>query len=479
MTKQTAPSSDTPSVSSVPKKPPPAELVEGSVPKSIMRLLVPMVIGLIAVISQPVVDTFFVGLLGTAELAAMAYIFPVAFIISSLLIGIGVGATAVLARQFGAGQIETVKQSVTHTFLLGFFVVGINSAILLPLQDTLFGALGAEPSLLPLISEYMTVYLLGMMVMVPPMIGGAALRAKGDVKLSSAIMMVAAGANAVFDPILIFGWGPIPALGFEGAALASLASNFFASLLALFFMVRGDRLIELGLGTRAQLVSNWKKVLHVGAPSALTNSISPLSAIALVAIVSRFGQEAVAGWGVASRIEMLALIIPLSLSACIGPFVGQNMGAGRIDRMREAMRFAYTAGALYCLFISGVMLFFARDLAAVFDDNPQTVDYATRYLFAVSFSYPLYAFIMITAGAFNALGIPRPNMVLYSMKLLAIYLPCAWFGAHYFAFSGIVGAAILSNVIPGLASIWWYRKHFPKPRDTHAFQDAAAEPVGV
>jgi putative MATE family efflux protein len=447
-----------------PAKSPPAELVEGPVPKAIMRLLLPMVIGLIAVISQPVVDTYFVGLLGTAELAAMAYIFPVAFIISSILIGVGIGATAVLARQFGAGQLDSVKLSISHTFLLGFLTVAVTSAILLPLQDYLFGALGADPSLLPLISEYMTVYLLGMVVMVPPMIGGSALRAKGDVKLSSAIMMVAAGANAIFDPLLIFGWGPIPALGFQGAALASLASNFLASLLAFFFMVRGDRLIEFSFGSKAELKENWKKVLHVGAPSALTNSISPISAIALVAIVSRFGQEAVAGWGVASRIEMLALIIPLSLSACIGPFVGQNMGAGRVDRMREGMRFAFLAGGGYCVFIFGIMLLVARDLATIFDDNPQTIYYATSYLLAVSASYPLYAFIMITAGAFNALGIPRPNMVLYSMKLLAIYLPCAWFGAQYFGFFGIVGAAILSNVVPGVVALWWYRKHFPKPR---------------
>lgn len=451
-----------------------AELIEGPVAKSILRLVIPMIIGLVAGISQPLVDTYFVGLLGTAELAAMAYIFPVAFIISSILIGLGIGATAVLSRQIGAGEWDDVKQSVFHTVLLGFVAVIILSAILLPLQKPLFRLIGADAQLLPLISDYMTVYLAGMIVMVPPMIGSSAFRAKGDVKISSAIMITSAAANMVLDPLLIFGYGPIPALGFQGAALASIGANLLAGATAMFFLLRGDSLISFSIGSRQQLMNNWRKTLHVGAPSALTNSISPLSAITLVSIVSQFGQEAVAGWGVSNRIEMLALIIPLSLSACIGPFVGQNMGAGRVDRMREAMRFAYICAGSYSVLLFVVMIFFANDMAAVFDDNPATALYASRYLVPVSASYALYSFIMITAGAFNALGIPRPNMVLYTLKLLGIYLPCAYFGSKYYGFNGVIAAAILSNVLPGLVALYWYKARFPKPHSAASGGAAAA-----
>ncbi|MEM9878031.1 MAG: MATE family efflux transporter [Pseudomonadota bacterium] len=440
------------------------ELVKGPVPTALMRLLLPMIVGLLAVISQPVIDTYFVALLGTRELAAMAYIFPVAFVISSILIGIGVGATAVLARQFGAGNLTEARATVFHTLLLGVIAVAIGAAVLIPFQTTLFRALGASEELLPLISEYMDVFLIGLFTMALPMLGSTSLRAKGEVKLSSLIMIVVAVVNAVLDPVLIFGFGPIPALGFKGAALASVASNFAASTMAIYLLRRGDQLLRFDMHSRDLLMENWRKVLHVGLPSALTNSISPLSGMVLVIIVARFGEAAVAGWGVAVRIEMLAIIIPLAMSACIGPFVGQNMGAGRVDRMREAMRFSFFSATVYCLFIFLIMLFFAPQIVALFDDTPATIQFTSGYLIAVSASYPLYAFIMITTGAFNALGVPRPNMVLYSLKLLVIYLPCAWYGAEYFGFNGVVAAAVISNVVPGIAALLWYRAQFPKVR---------------
>lgn len=455
-----------------------ANLTQGPVPKAVMRLVLPMIFGLIAIISQPVVDTYFIGLLGTAELAAMAYIFPIAFITSSVLIGLGIGATAVLARQIGADKWDEVKQTVLHMFILGFLSVAILSAILLPLQTHIFKALGADETLLQLIADYMNVYLAGLVFMVPPMLASSALRSNGDIKLSSGVMLVLALANMVLDPLLIFGLGPIPALGFQGAALATILSNVLAGVFAMYFILRGDRLIDFALGTRAQMIANWKRILHVGAPAAMTNSIAPISAVALISIVSQFGQEAIAGWGVASRIEMLALILPLALSACIGPFVGQNMGAGRIDRMREAMRFAYLIAAIYCIIIFALMAFFADDLARLFDDAAGTVAVAELYLVAVAASYAFYSFIMITAGAFNALGMPRPNMVLYSLKLLGIYLPVAWFGSAYFGFKGVVFAAILSNVVPGIAALLWYRARFPKDRQPGgaAAPDAALAP---
>ncbi|MEO0412094.1 MAG: MATE family efflux transporter [Pseudomonadota bacterium] len=452
--------SDTPAAKPVA----PPRLTQGPVLSSLLKLVVPMIIGLIAVISQPVIDTYFVGLLGTRELAAMAYIFPVAFIVSSVLIGIGIGATAVISRSIGASDWSDVQHATLHTFLLALAATVGVAALLLPLQDQVFQLLGADETLIPLIKDYMSVYLAGMAIMGPSMISSSALRARGDVTWSSLIMIISAVTNAILDPLFIFGWEFIPALGLRGAAIASLAANLFAGAAGMALLLRGDRMIALDLGGFDLMKQNWKRILHVGLPSALTNSITPISAAILVAIVSDFGEAAVAGWGVASRIEMMALIIPLALSACIGPFVGQNMGAGKIQRMRDAMRLAFLLAAGYALLIWAVLAVFAQPIAGAFDDNPDTIAYAATYLMAAPGAYPLYAFLMITAGAFNALGIPRPNMVLYTLKLVVIYLPVALYAAPRFGFEGVVAANVLSNVIPGVLAVIWYKVRFPRPK---------------
>ncbi|MEM9287724.1 MAG: MATE family efflux transporter [Pseudomonadota bacterium] len=442
-----------------------AKLTEGSVTKGLLSLVIPMVIGIVAVISQPVVDTYFVGLLGTRELAAMAYIFPVSFILSSVLIGIGVGATAVIARQIGSGDWAVVQVATLHTLLLAVAMSLVIAALLWPLQSIIFQVLGADASLIPVILDYMYVYLIGMIGMVPAMISSSALRSKGDVTLSSGIMILSAATNAALDPLLIFGWGPIPALGFQGAALASIAANLLAGALGIALLLRGDRMLGLVVGPLDGLIDNWKRILHVGLPSAVTNSISPISAAFLVSIVSQFGEAAVAAWGVSIRVEMLALVLALALSACIGPFVAQNMGAGRIDRMRAAMRLAFTLGTAYSILVWAVLSLFAEPIASAFDDNPDTILYAVRYLETAPAAYAFYTFIMITAGAFNALSIPRPNMVLYSLKLIGIYLPLAWYAAPRYGFDGVIVASIVSNVIPGIGAIIWYKARFPKIRE--------------
>ncbi|MEM7569836.1 MAG: MATE family efflux transporter [Pseudomonadota bacterium] len=451
-------------------------MTQGPVVPSLLKLVIPMVIGLIAVISQPVVDTYFIGLLGTRELAAMAYIFPVAFIVSSVLIGIGVGATAVISRSIGSADWSEVQFATLHTFLLAMVATALVAALLLPFQGILFRLMGADEALLGPIKDYMTVYLSGMIITAPAMISSSALRAKGDVAWSSAVMFLLAIFNTIFDPIFIFGWGFVPALGLQGAAIASVLANLIAGIAGVALLLRGERMIALQLGGMELLKTNWKRILHVGLPSAVTNSITPISAAILVSIVSRFGEAAVAGWGVASRIEILALILPLALSACIGPFIGQNMGAGRIDRMREAMRAAFLLGAGYSVLVWAVLAFFAQPIAGAFDSNPDTIAYAASYLTAAPAAYAFYAFLMITTGAFNALGMPRPNMVLYTLKLLVIYLPIALYAAPRYGFEGIVAANVLSNLIPGIAALIWYKARFPnqKPALTQAPAASAA-----
>ncbi|HRW31126.1 MAG TPA: MATE family efflux transporter, partial [Emcibacteraceae bacterium] len=204
---------------------PRVDLTTGPVHKHLIRMALPMVIGLMANMSFTFVDLFYIGMLGTDELAAMGFISRMAMIVISASIGLSAGISSVLARAAGNKDDEEIKCLATNTLLftvilsLTFTVVGLLTI------DPLFTAMGAEEKILPLIREYVTIWYLSPIFIMVPMTGGAAMRALGDTGLQGKLMLFSALANAVLDPILIFGLIGFPELGFQGAAIASLITR--------------------------------------------------------------------------------------------------------------------------------------------------------------------------------------------------------------------------------------------------------------
>lgn len=439
-----------------------ARLTEGPVGPTLIKLVVPMIWGVLAVMSQSIVDAYFVGQLGAQELAAIAYILPIAFFVTSMTLGLTVGTSAVLARQIGAEDWTKVRRTVTHVLILGFGlmlsllflgVLGIEE--ILKLQDV-------PPESWSMIKSYLGIWMWSMFPLVLAMITNGAMRAHGDTLASSSILIMAALANAVLDPILIFGIGDFEGLGFRGAAWASMGANFAAALLALRYLIFRDSLIDWSMPSWSGLKASWAAVLVIGVPSALANMVTPVSRALLNRIITDFGGPAVAGFGVVFQLEMLSLIVPLALSSIIGPFIGQNLGAGRVDRMREAMRLVLVFSFIYGI---AVMIFMALGrewIARQFIDDDQTIAVITGYLIGVPWSYGFYAVIMMTGAAFNSMGNPKPNFVLYTVRLLAIYVPAAWIGSHYFGIEGIIAASALSNILTGGMALYWCYAHFPK-----------------
>lgn len=439
-----------------------ARLIEGPVGPTLIRLVVPMIWGVMAVMSQSIVDAYFVGQLGTEELAAIAYILPIAFFVTSMTLGVTVGTSAVLARQIGAENWDQVRRTVSHAILLGLSlilgllilgVLGIDQ--ILALQDV------PETSW-TMIKSYLSIWMWSMFPLVIAMITNGAMRAHGDSLASSSILITAALANALLDPILIFGFGDFEGMGLEGAAWASFGANIVAAALALRYLLFRDKLIDWSMPGWVELRANWSAVLVIGVPSALANMVTPASRALLNRIITEFGAPAVAGFGVVFQLEMLSLIVPLALSSIIGPFIGQNLGAGRIDRMQEAMKLVLGFSFVYGIAVMVLLAVTAPWIAKQFVDENQAIAVITGYLWAVPWSYGFYAVIMMTGAAFNSIGNPRPNFVLYSVRLLAIYVPAAWIGAYCFGIWGIIAASALSNIVVGAMALYWCHKRFPR-----------------
>lgn len=432
-----------------------ARLTSGSVNRHLVGMSVPMAWGILAVISFNVADAYFVGQLGTRPLAALSFTFPVVMTVMSLALGLGIGVASVLSRAIGYRGEEAVRRLTTDSLVLATLIVLAFVGLGLATIEPLFAALGADAATRVLIADYMVIWYLGMPFLVVPMVGNNAIRACGDARLPSLIMIAAALLNILLDPLFIFGLGPVPALGIQGAAVASVIARASTLVLALAVLHYRMRLIAWAWPRPAQLWVSARQILHVALPAAATNMVNPIAVAVITALVARFGAPAVAGFGVATRIEAFALIPLLALTAGLGPVVGQNWGADRTARVAQALRTAAVFCVGYGLLVAALLALAAPTLGAMFDDHPETVAAAVAYLWIVPVSFTGYGVLICVNAALNAAGRPLAATALMGLRTFGLYVPLAWLAAHRGSLEGVFAAAAVAGLIAG--AIAWRR----------------------
>ncbi|MEM6251608.1 MAG: MATE family efflux transporter [Cyanobacteria bacterium P01_D01_bin.156] len=214
-----------------------------------------------AVLAFSLANTYFIAQLGTNELAAISFTFPVVSVLASIAMGLGTGAASVIAREIGKGNRQKVQRLTTDSLLLSFLIVGMLAVLGLITIRPLFTALGAGPVLRPMLRDYMSIWCLGMAFLVVPLVRNSAIRASGNTVVPSLIMTFAALMNIVAAPLLIFGWGPLPALGIKGAALATVLSRAGTVVASLTFLHFQERLLVFTFPSLAALVKNGHRLL--------------------------------------------------------------------------------------------------------------------------------------------------------------------------------------------------------------------------
>jgi putative MATE family efflux protein len=313
---------------------------------------------------------------------------------------------------------------------------------------------------MPYVKSYMTIYYWGSLFLGIPFIGNSILRANGDAKTPSMLVAFSAIVNAVLDPFLIFGWFGFPEMGVAGAALASVISTvafLFASLWVL--IVRDNLLTSIG-HSLTSMISSWKQVLHVGLPAIASNLIAPVSSALVTALVSTYGQEAVAAYGLAGRIEALVIVLLMALGGATAPYVGQNYGAKKFDRLVGGFKFSARFALFYAIFCIVILYFGSAAILGVFTDNEDVIRLAMIQLLICPWGYGFLGIASICNGSFNAFGRPLPAMTISISRTLVIYVPLAYGFAHYLGFQGIFIAQVLANIFAGCVAIVWYRRIF-------------------
>jgi putative MATE family efflux protein len=432
-----------------------ATLTHGPVGAHLKALAGPMAFGILAIMAFNLVDTWYVSLLGTTELAAMSLTFPVVAVVGSVGMGLGIGATSVISRTIGGGDMDQVRRLTTDALILAGLVVVVVCVAGYLAIDPLFRMLGADAEVLPLVRAYMQVWFLGSGVLIVPMMGLSAIRATGDTRTPAKVMTFAGVANGVLDPIFIFGWGPIPAMGLEGAALATVLSRTSTLVVTLYVLGARERIITRRFDGLAATLSSWRRILTIGGPAAATNLTQPLTIGLLTALVASEGQAAVAAFGAGGRVEMFALIPIMGLGAGITPFVGQNWGAGLRDRVGRALGLAIRADLALGLMGWTVLFLAARPLAGLFSQDPEVTALITTYLRILPLGHAFIGIFQAANSTFNAVGRPLTATALTLLRAPLLTAGLAFAGGALFGLPGVFWGAALAAVASGVIALIW------------------------
>lgn len=430
------------------------QYTDGNILKQLITNSIPMIFALGFMLSFSLIDTYFVAKLGTKQLAAITFAFPIVFILTGVAMGLGNGASAVISKAVGKGDERLVKRLTTDSIFIALVLVLLFSIFGTIFLDEIFILLKASNDILPYIKSYMQIIFIGAVFLVVPLVGNSATRAIGDTKTPSMIMFISVIVNIILDPILLFGWGPIPSFGIAGAAWATVFTRIITLSVSIYILHFRDNMLTFDIPTYDEFISSAKSILQVGIPSVATNLIVPVGFGIIVGFVAKYGQDAVAGLGAASRIEIVMLAVFMAFSTVLGPFVGQNLGAQKLERIKKAINYGHTFAILWGILTSLILYIFAEPIARTFKDDDKVVAIMIMYLQIAPISIGLRGITINVTTTLNVLKKPLLASFLSISQVFLIFIPLAYFLSNYtqYGLKGIFYASLISSIVVSIIS---------------------------
>lgn len=429
------------------------KLVSGSIPGHLVSQTLPAVIGVAAIMSIGIVDAYFIGQLGSAPLAAISFIFPVAVASTSLGVGVMVGINSVVARALGEGDFDRAARRAN--FGIAFAVAcGVLMGLSLWLAiDPIFTAMNAPPALMPLIRAYMAPYAMGFPLSLAIMGFNGVLRGQGEAKRTSTVSIAYAAANMVLNPILIGGAFGFEGFGIAGSAYATLIGWGVGVIVALVLLRGTPMPLDLGRLRNCNLLDSARAIIRVGLPAAFSNAINPLGLSILTALVALEGEAAVAGFGAAGRLQSFVIVPLLGLSGAIGAIVGQNWGAGRFDRAREATLYAAGFCIAWGLLIAVAMVAAGESFAQIFTDDPAVVAEFALYLKIAAWGYAGFGLLIVGNGIMNAVDKASFALLQSVARVFLVMLPVALVLQPGMGSAAIFTAELAANLFGAVSAV--------------------------
>ncbi|GAB4483019.1 MAG: MATE family efflux transporter [Erythrobacter tepidarius] len=443
-------------------------LVNGSIPGHLVSQTLPAVIGVAAIMSIGIVDAYFIGQLGSAPLAAISFIFPVAVASTSLGVGVMVGINSVVARALGEGDPAKAARRANFGIVFATLVGMLMGLSLWLAINPIFTAMNAPAELMPLIRAYMTPYACGFPLSLAIMGFNGVLRGQGEAKRTSTVSIAYAAANCALNPILVTGTpgmlGGFAGFGIAGSAYATVIGWGLGVLVAML-LLRGTSLpLNLALLKDCNLVEQARAITRVGLPAAFSNAINPLGLSILTALVALEGKAAVAGFGAAGRLQSFVIVPLLGLSGAIGAIVGQNWGAGRYDRAREAALYAAGFCVIWGLGVALAMAAFGERFAQAFTNDRAVVAQFALYLKIAAWGYAGFGLLIVGNGIMNAVDRAGLALMQSVARVFLVMLPVALLLQPGMGSAAIYAAELAANLFGAVSALVLVRHIFLKPQ---------------
>ncbi|MDX1802471.1 MAG: MATE family efflux transporter [Alcanivorax sp.] len=418
-----------------------------------------MAMGVMALLGFYLVDSIFVARLGTAPLAAQSFTFPLAFLVVGVQVGIGIAIAALISRAIGAGQQQQANRLGALVLSGGALMVGALVLLLWLIQGPVFSLLGASEATRSLIRPYWTLQAVAMWVGALVYFGYSLFRAHGNTRFPGLMMVFTSLLNLLLDPLLIFGIGPWPGLGLNGAALATLLA-FSIGAAVLVWALRGRGWVQRQ-GMLAQVRESAWPFAQIAGPAMISQLMPPLAAMLATALVARGGEPAVAAWGMASRLESFSIVLVLGMTMALPPWLGRCYGRGDWLEIRQLMKTGAIMVLAWQTLLGVVLALFAGPLAALLVDSPAVQAPLAVLMHWLPPSYGLLGICMLVVSASNALGWPVRAMLISGARLFACYLPLLWLGFRFGGFDGLALGAGAGNLLAGSLAWLCYRQALP------------------
>ncbi|MHA7056559.1 MATE family efflux transporter [Aquimarina sp. M1] len=436
------------------------QFTSGSIRKAVFMLAIPMILEMIMESIFALVDIYWVSGLGENAIATVGLTESVITLIYAVAIGLSMGVTAIVARRVGEKDMIGASQAAVQSILLGVSVALMISVVGILFPKEILTLMGAEPDLIAEGYGYTQILLGGNITIMLLFLINAVFRGAGDASVAMKVLIFSNLLNIILDPLFIFGFGPIPSFGVQGAAIATTIGRGSAVLLQLVILFFGWSKIKVTLKDivlRSKVMINLIKVSLGGIGQFI---IGTSSWVFLMRIMAEFGSEVLAGYTIAIRVLMFTLMPSWGMSNAAATLVGQNLGAGKPERAEQSVWKTGKYNAYFMIFVSVFYLIFAEVIVRIFSVEPEVITYGALSLRVIAAGYVFYAYGMVVIQSFNGAGDTKTPTIINFFCFWVFQLPFAYLAAIVLDWGamGVFLAITFAEILIAVVGIIWFRK---------------------